>query len=93
METRDSGTLGVAGILCLFLEMCQGSMGTADVKSYSGHKSDPSRLSKLYQRSSQSDIFTIVEEADGEGTSRWGLLKSYQDRRSGWVSLDYVKRV
>jgi hypothetical protein len=37
--------------------------------------------------------FTIVEEADGEGASRWGLLKSYQGRRDGWVSLDYAKRV
>ena len=37
--------------------------------------------------------FTIVEEADGEGASRWGLLKSYQGGRNGWVSLDYAKRV
>ena len=37
--------------------------------------------------------FTIVEEADGEGASKWGLLKSYQGRRNGWVSLDYAKRV
>ena len=37
--------------------------------------------------------FTIVEEADGEGASRWGLLKSYQGGRNGWVSLDYAKKV
>ena len=37
--------------------------------------------------------FTIVEEADGKGASKWGLLKSYQGRRNGWVSLDYAKRV
>ena len=37
--------------------------------------------------------FTIVEEADGEGASRWGLLKSYQKKRDGWISLDYAKRV
>lgn len=37
--------------------------------------------------------FTIVDEADGKGASRWGLLKSYQDRRDGWISLDYAKRV
>lgn len=37
--------------------------------------------------------FTIVEEADGEGASRWGLLKSYQEKRDGWISLDYAKRV
>ena len=42
LKTRDSGTLGVAGIPCLFLELCQGNMRTADVNSHSGHKSDPS---------------------------------------------------
>ncbi|GFI26175.1 hypothetical protein IMSAGC012_01295 [Lachnospiraceae bacterium] len=35
--------------------------------------------------------FTIVEEADGKGASKWGLLKSYQGKRNGWVSLDYCK--
>ena len=38
-------------------------------------------------------VFTIVEEADGQGASRWGLLKSYQKNRDGWISLDYGKRV
>ena len=38
-------------------------------------------------------VFTIVEEADGQGASRWGLLKSYQKNRNGWISLDYGKRV
>ena len=33
-------------------------------------------------------IFTIVEEADGQGATRWGLLKSYKSNRSGWISLD-----
>ena len=37
--------------------------------------------------------FTIVEEADGEGASKWGLLKSYRGGRNGWVSLDYAKKV
>ena len=37
--------------------------------------------------------FTIVDEADGKGASRWGLLKSYQNGRNGWVSLDYAKKV
>ena len=27
--------------------------------------------------------FTIVDEADGKGASRWGLLKSYQEKRDG----------
>ena len=37
--------------------------------------------------------FTIVDEADGKGASKWGLLKSYQSGRNGWVSLDYAQRV
>ncbi len=32
-------------------------------------------------------IFTIVDEADGAGASRWGKLKS----GAGWISLDYTK--
>ena len=38
-------------------------------------------------------IFTIVEESDGEGASRWGLLKAYQEKRNGWISLDYTEKV
>lgn len=33
--------------------------------------------------------FTIVEEADGRGASRWGKLKS----GGGWISLDYAEKV
>lgn len=32
--------------------------------------------------------FTIIEESDGPGASKWGLLKS----KAGWISLDYVRR-
>ena len=32
-------------------------------------------------------VFTIVEEADGEGATRWGLLKAYAGKRNGWISL------
>lgn len=38
-------------------------------------------------------VFTIVDEADGQGASKWGLLKSYQGKRDGWISLDYAKKV
>ena len=34
-------------------------------------------------------VFTIVEEANGQGASRWGKLKS----GAGWISLDYAKRI
>lgn len=38
-------------------------------------------------------VFTVVEEADGVGAERWGLLKSYQKNRDGWISLDFTIRV
>lgn len=38
-------------------------------------------------------VFTIVEEADGQGASKWGLLKSYQKKRNGWISLDFATRI
>lgn len=34
-------------------------------------------------------IFSIIEEADGKGATKWGRLKS----RAGWISLDYVEKV
>lgn len=37
--------------------------------------------------------FTIVEEAAGQGASKWGLLKAYKDKRNGWISLDYAKKI
>ncbi|MCM1532748.1 MAG: N-acetylmuramoyl-L-alanine amidase, partial [Ruminococcus flavefaciens] len=33
-------------------------------------------------------VFTIVEEANGPGAGKWGLLKSYKYGRNGWISLD-----
>jgi hypothetical protein len=39
--------------------------------------------------------FTIVEESDGPGASKWGLLKYYKDRNiQGWIALDdeYVEK-
>lgn len=34
-------------------------------------------------------VYTIVEECNGVGASRWGKLKS----GIGWISLDYVKKL
>lgn len=34
-------------------------------------------------------VYTIVEEADGPGATRWGKLKS----GAGWISLDYAKKL
>lgn len=33
--------------------------------------------------------YTIIEEAKGQGATKWGLLKS----KAGWISLDFVKKV
>ena len=38
-------------------------------------------------------VFTIVEEADGAGASKWGLLKAYQKKRNGGVALDFTIRI
>ena len=41
-----------------------------------------------------SGVFTIVEVQNGVGSNAgWGLLKSYQKNRNGWISLDYCKKV
>lgn len=37
-------------------------------------------------------IFTIVDEEDGRGATKWGLLKSYAEKRDGWISLDFTTR-
>lgn len=38
--------------------------------------------------------FTIVDVQPGKGSKvGWGLLKAYEKNRSGWISLDYAKRV
>lgn len=39
-------------------------------------------------------VFTIVEESSGEGSEAgWGLLKSYQKNRNGWIALDHATKV
>lgn len=38
-------------------------------------------------------VFTIVEEAEGKGATKWGLLKAYSDKKNGWVSLDFAKKI
>ena len=34
-------------------------------------------------------VYTIVEEKNGEGATKWGKLKS----GAGWISLDYVRKI
>ena len=38
-------------------------------------------------------VYTIVDESSGKGATKWGLLKSYEKNRNGWISLDYTKRI
>lgn len=38
-------------------------------------------------------VFTIVEESDGVGASKWGLLKSHEKERDGWISLEHATRI
>jgi len=38
-------------------------------------------------------VFTVVEESDGKGAAKWGLLKAYQEKRDGWISLDFTARI
>lgn len=61
----------------------------ADLNIRKGPGTDCARTGKY----TGAGVFTIVEEADGAGASRWGLLKSYQMKRDGWISLDYTTRI
>lgn len=61
----------------------------ADLNIRKGPGTDCARTGKY----TGAGVFTIVEEADGAGASRWGLLKSYQKKRDGWISLDYTTRI
>ena len=61
----------------------------ADLNIRKGPGTDCARTGKY----TGAGVFTIVEEADGAGASSWGLLKSYQMKRDGWISLDYTTRI
>ena len=37
--------------------------------------------------------FTIVEESDGKGAEKWGLLKSGAAKRNRWISLDFATKI
>ena len=38
-------------------------------------------------------VYTIVGESSGTGAKKWGLLKSYEKNRDGWISLDYTSKI
>ena len=64
-------------------------VGIPDLNIRKGPGTDHARTGKF----TGIGVFTIVSEADGAGASKWGLLKSYQKDRDGWISLDYVTRI
>jgi hypothetical protein len=37
----------------------------------------------------RNEVYTIVDESDGQGASKWGKLKS----GAGWISLDHCQRL
>lgn len=37
-------------------------------------------------------VYTIVDEVT-TGSVKWGLLKSYVDKRNGWINLSYTKKL
>lgn len=37
-------------------------------------------------------VYTIVDEAMN-GSTKWGLLKSYSKNRNGWISLKYTQKI
>ena len=63
LKTRGSGTLAVAGIPCLILGLCQGSMGAAVTDGHSGHKSDPSCVleNRFLLRLKKSSFLSIMK--------------------------------
>lgn len=38
-------------------------------------------------------VYTIIEEANGQGAIKWGLLKSHEKNRDGWIALNYTKKL
>lgn len=38
-------------------------------------------------------VFTIVDEATDSENSKWGLLKSYETKRDGWISLNHATKI
>lgn len=52
-------------------------------------RKQPTTRSVITGRITNKGVYTIVEESDGQGATKWGLLKS----KVGWISLDYTTKV
>ena len=51
-------------------------------------RSQPNTASSIVNVLSRGGAYTIVEERNG-----WGLLKAYSQKKNGWISLKYTKRI
>ena len=51
-------------------------------------RSQPNTSSSIVNVLSRGGAYTIVEERNG-----WGLLKAYSQKKNGWISLKYTKRI
>lgn len=51
-------------------------------------RSQPNTSSSIVNVLSRGGAYTIVEERSG-----WGLLKAYSQKKNGWISLKYTKRI
>ncbi|MCM1220534.1 MAG: CHAP domain-containing protein [Lachnospiraceae bacterium] len=56
-----------------------------DLRIREGHGTD----TKIVSSYIEPGVYTIVEEANGPGASKWGHLKS----KVGWISLDFVTKL
>lgn len=53
----------------------------------------PDGSSKIMDTIKEDMSLTIVDEENDSNGKKWGLLKAYEDKRNGWIRLDYAKRV
>lgn len=54
----------------------------------------PSMYSEFTGKYTGIGSFTIVDVQSGHGSENgWGLLKSYEAKRDGWIALDYTTKV
>lgn len=51
-------------------------------------RQSPNASSKIMGVITDKGVYTIVDEDNG-----WGLLKSYRDKRNGWIKLSYTKKL
>lgn len=55
-------------------------------------RENPDGDSKIMDTVTETMSVTIVDEAIDEYGNVWGLLLAYQEKRNGWIRLDYTQR-